>query len=163
RSIFQGSIGDRERTSGRVRGVRIGGKFTSWSALKRKATELAADVSPGAVYVVDPTAGLPAFASLLAVAMIPDTTLVWAKAADVPFSRQRVAQGLYLCPHAIPPNRERSLYATLTSGSMGEPKLAVGFGDGLELVAINYHFSLYKSVFPSAAEDCILASSLPLE
>jgi acyl-coenzyme A synthetase/AMP-(fatty) acid ligase len=142
--------------------VRIGSKSASWSALKRRATELASDVNPGAVYVVDPAAGLQAFASLLAVAMVPDTTLVWAKAADVPFSRQRVAEGLYLCPHAVPPNRERPLYATLTSGSLGVPKLAVGFGDGLELVAINYHFSLYRSVFPDA-EVCILASCLPLE
>jgi len=62
-------------TGGATRGVRCGGEFATWDDLLAGGRALAAHTGPGRAFVVDPTAGLSAFAALFAVATVPDTTL----------------------------------------------------------------------------------------
>lgn len=153
----------RARAASSQRGIHFHGDFASWAEIQRLARERSADVQPGVVYVADSRAGIQGMVSLLAIAMKPDTALIWAKVDDVPFPIQAVAPGLYQV--AEPPGRplKRPMYGTLTSGSSGTPKVPMAYGDSLELIALHYDEVLYQPTFPGHPEVNVLATCLPLE
>jgi acyl-CoA synthetase (AMP-forming)/AMP-acid ligase II len=164
RAIFIRPIGAEDRgVLRRPRGVQIGTKFASWTMLRSKAAEQVPALKPARTYVVDPTAGLETFAALLAVAMTPDAALIWAQPADVPFSVRQIFPGLFACPDRAVPTSGRPLFATLTSGTSGAHKIAVGWGDFLELVALQYETALYRSPYLPESQVHVLATCLPLK
>lgn len=144
------------------RGVTIDDTFTTWDALLRRAKDLASTLVPGHAYVADPTANLDGIMSLCAIAMTPDTILLWAKAQDVPFPLQPLAPGLFSCQEVPNVPLTRPLYATLTSGSSGTPKIPLAYGDLLENVALHYDSVLYQPTFPGHPKVDVLATCLPL-
>ena len=144
------------------RGVTMNGDFATWETLLRKAKDLAATLSAGHAYVADPTANLDGIIALCAIAMTPDTVLLWAKAQEVPFPLQPLAPGLFLCQSVPNVPLTRPLYATLTSGSSGIPKIPLAYGDLLELIALHYDAALYQPTFPGHPEVNVLATCLPL-
>lgn len=147
----------------RTRGVSIHGDFATWADIESRARDRAARLGSGAVYLADARAGLEGVVALLAVAMTPDTALIWARADHYPFPLQELAPGLYASSEPPPQPLSRPLYATLTSGSAGRPKLPVAYGDTLELVALHYDTVLYQPTFPRQPEVNVLATCLPLE
>lgn len=151
------------KKAARTRGVTIHGELATWADIAARARERAALLAPGAVYLADARAGLEGVVSLLAVAMTPDTALIWARADHAPFPLQALAPGLHASQEPPPEPLTRPLYATLTSGSAGPPKIPVAYGDILELVALHYDAALYRPIFPQQPELQVLATCLPLE
>jgi acyl-coenzyme A synthetase/AMP-(fatty) acid ligase len=143
--------------------VQIGTQFASWTSIRSKAAERSQSLKSGRAYVVDPAAGLETFCSLLAVAMIRDAALIWAEPADLPFNVKQIFPGLFSCPDRTFLTNERPLFATLTSGTSGGHKIAVGWGDFLELVALQYDAALYKSPYLPESQVRVLATCLPLK
>lgn len=75
-------------------GVRWDGRFATWDALLNDGRERAALVRPRRIYLVDPAAGLESLVSLLAVATVPDTVLLWAEPTALGVPTRRLAPGL---------------------------------------------------------------------
>jgi acyl-coenzyme A synthetase/AMP-(fatty) acid ligase len=164
RAVFIRPIGMEDRGAlGRPRGVQIGTKFASWSGLRSLAAERLPELTSGRAYVVDPTAGLDGFVALLAVAMTRDTALIWAQPSELPFSVKAIFPGLFSCPDRTFPINGRPLFATLTSGTSGQHKIAVGSGDLLELVALQYDTALYRLPCLPNSQVRVLATCLPLK
>jgi acyl-CoA synthetase (AMP-forming)/AMP-acid ligase II len=153
----------RARAASSQRGVNFHGDFASWAEIRRRATERAAELRPGMAYVADSRAGIQGMVSMLAIAMTPDTALIWAKVDDVPFPIQPLAPGLYQLSEQPSRQLKRPMYGTLTSGSSGTPKLPMAYGDILELIALHYDEVLYQPTFPGHPEVDVLATCLPLE
>jgi acyl-coenzyme A synthetase/AMP-(fatty) acid ligase len=163
RRIFEGWL--RHPPAGREaerRGVTIGEETASWAEIVSRARVLSRDLPPGRVYLVDPRWGLSSFTALVAVALQPDTMLVWANPEGLSLGGRRLGPALTECDAAPAFDGGRPSYATVTSGSQGEPKLPVGYADTLELMALQYDAVLYGSLFPQG--PCpVLATCLPLE
>ncbi|MGX7828474.1 AMP-binding protein [Actinokineospora sp. 24-640] len=136
--------------------MRWGTDFASWDALLRSGRERASAVEPGRAYAVDPAGGLEAIVSLLAVATVPDTVLVWASALGLP--GRQLAPSLSEVESPVPGPVERPLWAVATSGSSGTPKLALGHADSWELVALHYERAMFPDGLPP-----VLATCLPLQ
>lgn len=163
RSSFQRRLDETRGSAGRERGVHLGGQFASWDQLSKRAGELRPLLREGGQYLVDPSAGLQAFAALIAVMMTPRSTLIWALRDAVPCAFSPVATGLFHCDDPPPVDHERPMYATLTSGSSGEAKIPVAFADVLELVALQYDTAMYQSAFEGSPDVNVYATCLPLE
>ena len=147
----------------RERGVTLGTDFMSWQRLREQGAERARHLKPGAAYVADPCAGFESFVSLFAICMTENATLFWARSGDLPFPTVPIAPALYMSsePQLVIPRRPR--FATLTSGSSGQAKIPMGYGDLLELVALQYDQAMYQRIFPGDPSLRGLATCLPLE
>lgn len=154
---------DKRREATKKRGVTMNGVFASWESILSQAKILAKDLVPGQTYVVDATTNLEGIVALCAVATTPSTTLLWANARNVPFPLQPIAPGLFSCQEKPVSSSNRPLYATLTSGSSGTPKIPVAYGDFLELIALHYDSAIYQPTFLGNPEVNVLATCLPLE
>ncbi|WP_189212691.1 MULTISPECIES: AMP-binding protein [Actinokineospora] len=132
--------------------MRWGTEFATWDALLRTGRDRSRLVEPGSAYAVDPAGGLDAIASLLAVATVPDTVLVWASG----MKGRELLPGLSAVE--CPVREDRPLWAVATSGSSGVPKLAVGHADSWELVALHYEQAMFPGGLPP-----VLATCLPLQ
>lgn len=141
----------------------MGREFASWADIHARAAERARLLTPKRTYVADAAGGLEGIVSLLAIAMVGDTCLLWAKTPNVPFALRPLAPALFGCAEEPAHARSRPLYATLTSGSTGPPKIPLAYGDMLELVALHYDRALYQTIFPDQLEVQVLATCLPLE
>lgn len=131
------------------RGVHWGTEFASWDALLRTGRDRARLVEPGGAYAVDPAGGLDAIASLLAVATVPDTVLVWAAG----MGGRPVVPGMSAVD--CPVSADRPLWAVATSGSSGAPKLAVGHADNWELIALHYERAMFPDGLPPVVATCL--------
>jgi acyl-CoA synthetase (AMP-forming)/AMP-acid ligase II len=160
-SIFSHAV-TRARLSAGAR-VQIGDAAASWSEIMLRGSQLRPLLPPGSTCIVDPTAGLDAFVALSAAAMTDDIAVIWAKPSEVPLAGTSVAPGLFLCADLSSRSGKRPVYATVTSGSVGKPKMAVAFADALELVALQYTLALYGHAFPDRREIRTLATCLPLD
>ncbi len=152
-----------DHPSGAERGVTMDGVFVSWDTLAQTARERAGELAPGHSYVADPSCGFDGIASFLAIASTPDTNVLWAKAADVPFPLSPVAAGLFACAESPKHSATRPFYSTLTSGTSGSPKIPVAYGDMLELIALHYYHAAYLPSFAGEPEVNVLATALPLQ
>lgn len=139
------------------------GEFASWESLLERGRERASLVQPQGSYLVAATCGHEAFASFFAVATVPDTLLLWARAEAYPGPLTQVAAGLYRIDDADQTPRTRPLWGTLTSGSAGRPKVPLGYADQLDLVAMHYDAVLYGHLAGDGSPPTTLATSLPLE
>jgi acyl-coenzyme A synthetase/AMP-(fatty) acid ligase len=148
--------------AGNTSGAWVNGEFATWERLKQRAMQRAKLLQPGYCYVVDAAAGIEAIVSLLAVAMTPRITFLWANAQKSPFEATPIAPALLVLEHHRHEGT-RPLYGTLTSGTAGAPKMPFAFADMLELVALHYDAVLYRPTFAAQPEIGALATSLPLE
>ncbi|GAA3222711.1 hypothetical protein GCM10020256_30330 [Streptomyces thermocoprophilus] len=137
RPAFQRFLTSRHIPAGRaaaVTGVRWGGDFAAWDDLLAAGRDTAPQIRPGGAYAVDPAAGPSALAALFAVAVVPETVLLWASPAGLGITGRRIAPALHELPEgAVPfgaeqrplwgcarpaaPARPRWPSATPTSGS----------------------------------------------
>ena len=136
-------------------GVTWGGRSATWDELLRLGRERAAAVRPQQAYLVDPTEGIEAIVSMLAVATVADTTLVWADGAAFGMPRQRIAPALSEVDPVVRERVDRPLWAIATSGSSGTPKMAVGHADSWELVALHYERAMFGGNLPSTLATCL--------
>jgi acyl-CoA synthetase (AMP-forming)/AMP-acid ligase II len=140
-----------------ARGVRWGTEFATWDELLARGRALADRTGPGRAFIVDPTAGLPALAALFAVATVPDTTLLWAEADTLAVARRDVAPALSEIEAPVVAEG-RSLWGVCTSGSSGTPKVAIGYADLWELIAVHYQATMYRD-----RDHPVVATCLPLQ
>ncbi len=141
-------------------GVRWGGESATWDELLDRGRERSALVVPQRAYRVDPAAGLESLASLLAVATVPDTVLLWASGS--PAGGRGVAPGLAEVEPPVDGPIERPLWGVATSGSTGNAKLAIGNADMWEAIALHYERSLYGDCSADGMPR-VLATCLPLQ
>lgn len=134
--------------------VRWGGESATWDDLLGRGRERAALVRPQHAYRVDPAVGMESLVSLLAVATVPDTVLLWASGLP----GRDVAPGLAEVESPVPGPIDRPLWGVATSGSTGSAKLALGHADLWEAIALHYERSLYGGELPP-----VLATCLPLQ
>jgi acyl-coenzyme A synthetase/AMP-(fatty) acid ligase len=160
RPLFTGFL---RRPSGSAgpRGVRRDGRFASWDSLRERGADQREHVQPGRAYLIDPTAGLETFASLFAVATVPDVMLLWAVPETLRVGCMNLAPALYEVPVAPGTAIDRPLWGIMTSGTSGTPKLPVGYADALELTALHYNTSVFGRAFPGGPDT--LATCLPLQ
>lgn len=153
-------------------GVHWGGEFAAWDDLLALGRERAAVVDPRHAHVVDPAAGLAALASLLAVATVPDSTLLWAAPAALGVPHRQLAPALSEVTRPAVGETGRPLWGLCTSGSTGAPKVAIGHADLWELIALHYHAAVIDQAAvldPSWSgrlperEPPVLATCLPLQ
>ncbi|MBB5830116.1 AMP-binding protein [Micromonospora carbonacea] len=140
-------------------GVRWGGEHATWRDL---AAHRVAEVRPGGAYLVDPSVGLASVAALLAVASVPDTTLLWATPDSVGAEGRRIAPGLHHIGSPLPSPTDRPLWGVATSGSSGTAKIAIGHADAWELVALHYERAMFQPAFDGRTPQ-VLATCLPLQ
>lgn len=157
RPAFTRFLVPRAGTAGR--GVRWAGESATWDALLDRGRRRAALVRPQRAYQVDPAAGLESLVSLLAVATVPDTVLLWA--SGVP-GRRDLAPGLAEVDPPVPGPLDRPLWGVATSGSTGSAKLALGHADAWESIALHYERALYADCSPGGMPP-VLATCLPLQ
>ncbi len=156
RPLFTGFL--RDPSGG---GVRLNGEFAAWDALRRRGMDRGDAVRPGGAYLVDPTAGMEAIASLFAVAAVLDTVLLWADPKALRGTCTKIASALYEVPMAADVRIDRPLWGIMTSGTSGTPKLPIGYADVLELAAVHYDSSVFRRAFPDRPGT--LATCLPLQ
>lgn len=161
RPLFNGFLTDHR--SGQERGLHWNGEFASWDALLARGRARAELVRPQRGYVVDPTHGPEGIVSFFAVATVPDTLLLWAKASPDLGTLRELAPGLYEIDTPLGPPINRPLWGILTSGSSGTPKVPVGFADTLELVALHYDAAVFQPTFEDVPRVTTLATCLPLQ
>lgn len=162
RPIFNRWLTSPHVSTGREPGVTWNGEFASWDALAARGRDQAEAVRPGSGYVIDPSAGLTAFAAFFAVATVPDTFLLWGTPSGLSNPLRPIAPALAEYPVPLTEPLTRPLWGTVTSGSSGTPKIPVGYGDLLELTALFYETALYRPMFPDTGEMPTLATCLPL-
>lgn len=148
------------RVGAAERGVRWAGDRASWDELLDRGRERAAAVQPQRAYRVDPAAGLESLVSLLAVATVPDTVLLWT--SGTPAAGRDIAPGLAEVELPVAGPLNRPLWGVATSGSTGNTKLALGHADHWESIALHYERSLYAGCFPDGMPP-VLATCLPLK
>lgn len=142
--------------------VTIGEESATWNEINRLAIRLSQTLMPARTYVVEPWSKIATFVALLAVTQTEDASLIWARATDLPLSTKPVGPSLFICGDDTTSRFGRPLYATPTSGTLGQRKIAFGCGDTLELVALQYEAALYQMAFEGAGPDT-LATCLPLD
>ncbi|WJK33691.1 AMP-binding protein [Solwaraspora sp. WMMA2065] len=140
-------------------GVYWGGEHASWRDL---AAHRVAGIRPGGAYLVDPSVGLASMAALLAVASIPDTTLLWATPGTVGGTRRQLAPGLHEIDPPVPGPTGRPHWGVATSGSSGAARIAIGHADAWELVALHYERAMLQPAFDGRT-PAVLATCLPLQ
>jgi acyl-coenzyme A synthetase/AMP-(fatty) acid ligase len=143
-------------------GVHVAGTYASWPELLRQGRDQASAVRAGHVYVVDPGAELASFAALFAVATVADTALVWAAPHDLGLDLRPVGPALYEAQAPQFTADGRPTWAVATSGTAsGTPKLAVGYADAWELIALHYERVLFSAA--GTDEAAAFATGLPLK
>ncbi|HEY0636608.1 MAG TPA: AMP-binding protein [Pseudonocardiaceae bacterium] len=143
-------------------GVHRGAEFRSWDDLLRQGRDRAALVREQRAYVVDPDAGMEAIVSLFAVATVADTVLLWVSPAPLGVPHREIAPGLYEVDSPVPGPVGRPLWGVATSGSSGAPKVAIGYADAWELVALHYERAMFRPAF-GGRTPAMLATCLPLQ
>lgn len=143
-------------------GVRWGPGSSSWDELLRRGHERAALVGEQRAYVVDPSAGMESLVSLLAVATVPDTVLLWVSVDSLGVAHRGLAPGLHEIENPIPGPVARPLWGVATSGSAGPPKVAIGYADAWELVALHYERAMFRAAF-GGRTPTVFATCLPLQ
>ncbi|MCK1821619.1 AMP-binding protein [Streptomyces sp. XM83C] len=166
RPAFQRFLTSRHIPAGRaaaVTGVRWGGDFAAWDDLLAAGRDTAPQIRPGGAYAVDPAAGPSALAALFAVAVVPETVLLWASPAGLGITGRRIAPALHELPEGAVPfgAEQRPLWGVCTSGSSGTPKVAVGHADEWEQIALHAEAAMYADAFPEGPPEA-LATCLPL-
>ncbi|GAA4433792.1 AMP-binding protein [Actinokineospora soli] len=136
-------------------GVTWGGESASWEALLRTGRERAESIRPRRAYLVDPTAGIEALVSMLAVATVPDTVLLWVDPASFPLPKRSIAPALHQVDNPMRERVGRPMWAIATSGSSGSPKLALGYADAWEMVALHYERAMFGGALPSTIATCL--------
>lgn len=160
---FSRFLSDGQGVLRREPGVHWGDTFVSWNELRAKGRVRAALVRAQEAYVVDPTAGMEALASFFAVASVPDTFLVWAKASALGVEQRPLAPGLHWMPNPFDEPLERPLWGVCTSGTSGAGvKVVIAAADLLELVALHYDQAIYRPTFTEGSPP-VLATCLPLQ
>ncbi|MGH8919842.1 MAG: AMP-binding protein, partial [Actinomycetes bacterium] len=108
---------------------------------------------------------LAAIAALLAVATVPDTTLLWAPVTALGVAHRRLAPGLYEVDRPVPGETDRPLWGVCTSGTSGAAKVAIGYADQWELIALHYRAAVLdrKGTDNGDGEPPVLATCLPLQ
>ncbi|WP_245533453.1 MULTISPECIES: AMP-binding protein [Actinoalloteichus] len=152
----------RARSATGRRGVQWGGAVATWDELLAGGRDRARLVRPGHAYVVDPTEGLEALASLFAVASVPDTLLLWTARSALGVEEHRLAPALAEVPLPLAEPMTRPMWGVCTSGSSGRPKVAIGHADLWELVAVQ-HDHMLRTALPGTGSDPVLATCLPLQ
>lgn len=165
RPAFIRFLTGRHRTAAAARaGVRWDGEFATWDELLARGRDRSAAVRPGGTYFVDPAAGPEALASLFAVATVPDTVLLWASPVSLEVPHRQIAPALSEAAAGelpLPRPDHRSMWGVCTSGSSGRPKVAIGFADEWELIALHCEAAMYQDAVSGGPPDA-LATCLPL-
>lgn len=143
-------------------GVHWGPESASWDELLRRGSERAALVGEQRAYAVDPGAGLESLVSLLAVAAVADTVLMWVPADTLGVAHRKLAPGLHEIENPLPGPVTRPLWGVATSGSAGAPKVAIGYADAWESVALHYERAMLRPAFDGRSPT-VLATCLPLQ
>lgn len=164
RALFEGFLNDGNGGDRRRRGVHwLHGEFVPWSELLDQGRERAAKVESQRGYLVDPTVDIESFVSFFAVATTADTFLLWTQAAPEIGSLHQLAPGLYEVDDALKHPTDRPLWGIRTSGTTGNAKVAVGYADTLELVALHYDLAVFRPSFEGMPRVGALATCLPLQ
>ncbi|MEV4279898.1 AMP-binding protein [Actinoplanes xinjiangensis] len=150
----------RRPRSGDPAGVRWGDEFVAWETLLDRGRHHAPAIRRGHAYVVDPGAGLDALAGLFAVATVPDTTLLWAVPGPLGVAHRQVAPAVSEIAPPVTGGPDRPLWGVCTSGSSGTPKVAIGYADQWESIALHYEQALYGPRY-AGDPDTAVATCLP--
>ncbi len=145
----------------RNRGIDFYGTKISWLDLLEQAKRLALSLQSHELYVVDANLGPKSIVAMMAVALTPGASFIWANLAMLKSPLNSVAEALALGPK-LPDERQRGrpYYGTLTSGSSANPKIPMGYGDTLAMTATLYD----QELFSAAPEDsAVIATCLPME
>jgi acyl-coenzyme A synthetase/AMP-(fatty) acid ligase len=143
-------------------GVHWGGESAPWEEILRRGRERSAVVEQRHAYLVDPGAGVQALVSLLAVATVADTVLLWASGEALGVTGREVAPGLHEVENPVPGPVVRPFWGVATSGSAGRPKLAIGYADAWELTVLHYERALFRPAFGGRV-PAVFATCLPLQ
>jgi acyl-coenzyme A synthetase/AMP-(fatty) acid ligase len=143
-------------------GVTWGEEITTWDELLDRSRKLMGAIKEQHAYVVDPTAGMDSLPSLLAVAQVPDTVLLWSSRESLGLSGMEIAGGLDEVDNPLPEPINRPSWGVCTSGSSGKPKVAVGHADLWELIVLHYERAIYGGLFTDNRPP-VIATSLPLQ
>ncbi|MBN3932622.1 AMP-binding protein [Streptomyces verrucosisporus] len=150
--------------SGRDPGVYWGAEFASWDDLLSEGRRRAALLRCGTTYAVNPEGGpMASLASLLAVASVPDTTLLWASPKRLGLTVRESAPEVFEVTGgaSLPASSDRPLWGICTSGSTGTPKVAIGHADEWELIALHSEAAMYQDAI-GGRPPTALATCLPL-
>ncbi|MFJ1745735.1 AMP-binding protein [Streptomyces sp. NPDC088116] len=151
-------------------GVRWGRESATWDDLLARGRDRSVAVRAGGTYAVDPAAGLEALASLFAVAVVPDTVLLWAAPEFLGVAHRQAAPALSEVAAGelpLPRPGHRPMWGVCTSGTSaapgasGRPKVAIGHADEWELIALHCEAAIYRDALPDGPPEA-LATCLPL-
>lgn len=172
-------------------GVRWGGESATWDDLLARGRDRSVAVRAGGTYAVDPAAGLEALASLFAVAVVQDTVLLWASPEFLGVAHRQIAPALSeVAAGELPLSRpdHRPMWGVCTSGTSAAsgasagsgasaasgasagsgasggssgPKVAIGYADEWELIALHCEAAIYRDALPDGPPEA-LATCLPL-
>lgn len=162
RQAFSRFLTSYHRTTDTERGVRWDSAFATWDELLDRGTRRSELVAPQHAYVVDPSAGIESITSLFAVATVPDTVLLWASVDELGVPYRELAPGLYEVDQFLRDPLERPMWGVATSGSSGEAKLAIGYADNWELIALHYERAMYQHAM-SGTSPSVLATCMRLQ
>lgn len=143
-------------------GIRWDGAAVSWEEVLHRGRERSDVVAPQHAYVVDPREGVEALVSLLAVATVEDTVLIWAAPDALGVARRDLAPALCGIESPLPAPVRRPLWGVATSGSSGAPKVAIGHADMWELTVLHYERAMFRPAFDGRT-PAVFATCLPLQ
>ncbi len=143
-------------------GIQQGPEFLTWTEILAAAKVRAKSVEAKSCYLVSPTKGIDSVISLLAVATVPDTMLIWHDPAEYQLENKPITDTLSRISYPLTQELARPLWGVATSGSSGTPKIAIGYADSWEIIVLHYTAAIFRPAFGGNIPERF-ATCLPLK